>query len=126
MKIGQKITLYFASVGIMLTGMFFIFIFTLFSEYRRSEFQQRLRDNAMTTLRFIAEGEPKDRELLQSIDRFNINHLYQEKVLLYDEKKNLVYSGIDNTEIINSQQILAALSPKVPVVETADDIQRTA
>lgn len=121
MKIGQKIMLYFASVGIILTGIFFIFIYTLVSEYRRSEFQQRLRDNAMTTLRFMAEAEDKDRQLLQSIDRFNINNLLQEKVLLYDENKNLVYSGIDDTEIVNSARILATLSPEVPTVETVEE-----
>lgn len=121
MNIGQKITFYFTVVTITLIGIFFIFIYTLFSEYRRSEFQQRLRDHTMTTLRFIAEVQERDRDLLKSLDRFTINNLQHEKVLLYDENKKLIYSGIDDIKILSSEDILAQLSEHRPTVERAED-----
>jgi signal transduction histidine kinase len=121
MRIGQKIILYFTSVPITLIGLFFIFIYTLFAEYRRTEFHQRLRDNTITTLRFLAEAEKKDRNMLESLDRFTINNLYHEKVMLFDENKKLIYSGIDDTEILASEKILAKLSDKTPEVEMQEE-----
>jgi methyl-accepting chemotaxis protein len=47
--------------------------------------------------------------------------MYQEKVLLFDATKNLIYAGIDDTKIYFSADILKKLSPKNPWIETVED-----
>lgn len=121
MKIRKKIILYFSTIIIGLTGLFFIFIYTLFAEYRQEEFQQRLKNQTATTLRFLAEVRDIDRDILQTMDRFTINNLYQEKILLFDRNKSVIYSSIDDTKIHFSKQILEQLSEQTPWVESMED-----
>jgi signal transduction histidine kinase len=121
MKLREKIILYFSSITIISIGLFFVFIYTLFSEYRQQEYQQRLKDKTVTTLVFLAEVREIDDEIVKKIDKYRINDMYQEKVLLFDERKNLIYSGIDDTKIYFSADILKKLSPKNPWIETLED-----
>ncbi len=121
MKLRDKIILYFSSITIISIGLFFIFIYTLFAEYRQQEYQQRLKDKTVTTLVFLAEVREIDNEIVKKIDKYRINDMYQEKVLLFDATKNLIYAGIDDTKIYFSADILKKLSPKNPWIETVED-----
>lgn len=116
MKIRQKIILYFSATTIILVGISFLFIYSLFSNYRSEEFQQRLKDKVVTTLKFLVEIQQIDNELLQTMDKYTINNLYQERTLLFDENKNLIYSGINDTPILSYEGILKKISPSNKIV----------
>lgn len=125
MRIRNKILVYFSILSIGLIGVAFLLIYSLFSSYRTEEFQQRIKDQTRTALKFLVEVKTLDYEMMQTMDRYTINNLYSEKITLFDEKKELVYSSIADMEIAKTHNILMALSeerPEVVSVENGYDI----
>ncbi|MEO7988692.1 MAG: HAMP domain-containing sensor histidine kinase [Chryseolinea sp.] len=122
MRIRNKILLYFSVVTILLVSTAFIFIFTLFSEYREEEFQQRQRSKIQTTLKFLSEIKEIDQDIITAMDRINIHDLYDEKLLIFDRDKKLLYSSIDDTPVLFSAQILNGLSSDSPWNERKDGL----
>jgi len=120
MSIRQKILFYFSWVSVLLIGSAFLFIYTLFSEYREQEFQQRQKEKITNTLRFLTDVKKLDANIIKSLDRLTINGLYDEKLLIFDRDKKLIYASIDDTPIPYSNQILSDLSETRPWVEQKD------
>lgn len=109
MKIRKKIILYFSATTIALTGLVLFIIYTLFGAYRREEFQQRLNEKITFSLKFLGEVQHTSQSLLNNLDRITINDLYDEKMLLFDGSKKLIYASLDDTRIHNSDAILGKL-----------------
>lgn len=114
MSIREKILLYFSVVTIVLVGIALHFIYTLFFEYREEEFHEQQRNKIMTTLKILTEIRGIDEKLVQAMDQITINDLYDEKLLIFDSHKVLIYSSIDDTPIPQSREILEELSPAMP------------
>lgn len=117
MRIRQKILSYFSILSIGLFGVSFIVVYSLFANYRTDEFRQRIKDKTFTTLQFLAEVQQIDHDLLQTMDKYTINNLYKEKLLIYDGSKKLIYASIDDTRIEFHGDILGQLSTSVPEIE---------
>lgn len=111
MSIRRKILLYFSVVTICLTGGLLFFIYTLFSEYREEEFQQRQKEKITSTLKFLTEFRQIDERLIEAMDRITIEDMYNEKLLIFDSDKRPVYTSIDDTPIPYPGKILDLLSP---------------
>lgn len=120
MKIRKKMVLYFSSTTILLTGITALFIYSLFSGYRRNEFQQRLTDKIIFSLKFMDEVQQTSNNLLKHLDRITINDLYEEKMLLFDADKKLIFASLDDTKIENAEELLHRLSPKDKWIETRE------
>lgn len=121
MTIRSKILLYFSTLSIGIVGIAFIIIYSLFSNYRTEEFQQRIKDKTITTVKFLVEIEQIDHNLLQTMDEYTINNLYKEKILIFDSSKKLIYSSVDDTKIKYEKSILNELSAHNPLIETTED-----
>jgi signal transduction histidine kinase len=122
MNIRKKIVLYFSSVTIVLLAAALIFIYTLFSRFREEEFQQRQVEKIRTTLKFLTEIRNIDQNLIEAMDRITIHDIYDEKLLIFDKSKKLVYSSIDDTRVTFSSDILSSLSAKKPLIEQQDGL----
>lgn len=121
MSIRSKILIYFSVLSIALVGIAFVLIYTLFSNYRREEFQQRIKDKTITTVKFLVEIEQIDHNLLQKMDEYTINNLYKEKVIIFNSDKSVEYTSIDDTKIKYQDDILKKLNPKNNLIETVED-----
>ncbi|ADQ17782.1 integral membrane sensor signal transduction histidine kinase [Leadbetterella byssophila DSM 17132] len=121
MKIRNKILVYFSVTVMSLTLIFFALIYYLFSEYREEEFQQEQLSKIKNTISLIEEYKKKSAELSQLLDEQYINDFYDEKLLVYDHDKSLIFSSIDQLEIYRSDQILHELSPNVRWIEKVSD-----
>lgn len=117
MSIRNKIQLYFSVVVITLVSIAFVFIYELFAENREEEFQQRQKVKIETTLKFLTEIRDIDSDLIEAMDRTSIHDIYDEKLLIFDRNKQLVYSSIDDTPISFSRQMLDELSDESPWLE---------
>lgn len=122
MSIRRKILLYFSITVICLTGATFMFIFILFSEYREEEFQQRQKEKIITTLMLLTEIRQIDERLLQEMDLITIHELFDEKLLIFDQNKQLIYSSIDDLQIDIYHHVLDKLSPTDNWHETKDGL----
>ncbi len=122
MKIRNKILLYFSSVTIAITGLALIVIYLSFAEFREEEFQMRQKEKIITTLTLLAEIKQNDDELLNELDKRTINNLFDEKLLLFNHRKELIYSSIDDTPIPVSKQLLGELNETNKWIETKDGL----
>lgn len=122
MSIRKKIVLYFSIVTIVLLATALFFIFTLFAQFREEEFQQRQVDKIRTTLKFLTEIRGIDQDLIEAMDRITIHDIYDEKLLIFDRSKTLVYSSIDDTPVAFPSDILNELSPGNPQIERKEGL----
>jgi signal transduction histidine kinase len=122
MSIRKKIILYFSTATIGLVGAVFLFVFTLFSEYREEEFQQEQKKKITSTLSFLTETRDIDESIIQAMDWITIHDFYDEKLLIYDENKSLIYSSIDDLPIMIAPQILEDLSETNKWFETKEGL----
>lgn len=122
MSIRKKILLYFSVTVVLLTGMAFIFVYTLFSEYREAEFQHRQKEKIASTLKFLTEIRNIDEDMIQAMDIVSIHHLYDEKILIFNSDKKIIYSSVDDTPVPFSVEMLEMLTPDEPWIEKKDGL----
>ncbi len=99
MNIKTRTSLYISSIFTALFAGVCLLVVTLFSQFRKDEFEERLHDKAITSIRLLVEVQEVDYHLLRLIDRNTINKLYNEKTLIFDSAYNLIYSSLDDTRV---------------------------
>lgn len=122
MKINKKISIYFSGCIIPTIGITFLVIYNLFYEYREEEFQKQQKKKITSTLRFLTEIKQIDDNLIQAMDSLTIHDFYDEKLLIFNERKELIYSSIDDTPIPVAQKILNELSVNKQWIETKENL----
>ena len=118
MKIRNKILLYFSATVTGLILVSFVVIYYLFSEYREEQFQQQQLEKITHTVRLVNEHKRNSEQLSSLLDEQDIHDFYDEKLLIYDGTKALIFSSIDNLEIRSADEILHQLSPNRRWIET--------
>ncbi len=121
MKIKNKIRLYFSTTVIALTALSSIIISILFAEYREEEFQQRQKEKIKYTLGLLVEYQELSENLSAIMDKLTIHDFYDEKMLIYDQQKQLIYKSVDDLPIEETATILNELSPANQWIETKED-----
>lgn len=122
MSIQRKILIYFSATAIGLTGISLVFIYTLFYEFREEEFQQRQKKKITLTLEYLAKVRQMDSDILSSLDEVTIQRIYDEKMLIFDSQKELIYESLDDTSIPYFADILDQLSPRKTWIEQKDGL----
>ncbi len=112
MNYKQQLTLLFVGLFFLVLASILTFIYVSYSEFRRDEFFERLRQKSYTTVRFLAVVKEIDEDLLKVIDRNTINEMYDEKVLVFDENNELIYSSIDDEPIPYSSNLIDQIRTK--------------
>jgi len=118
MKIRQRILINFSILSLSVVGFAFLLIFAVFSNYRREEYQQRIKDHTISTITNLSEAKQINHNVLQSMNKLNINKLFKERTLLFNSRKELIYSSINDTRVEFSKEILKSLGPDVPLLES--------
>lgn len=111
MKIRDKILIYFSSTVIVLAAISFSLVYILFSEYREEEFQQQQNEKIKYTVGLVSEFQQMSEELALMLDAQDIHDFYDEKLLIFNSKKELIFSSLDSLPIAKTNQILNRLSP---------------
>lgn len=121
MKIRNKILIYFLSTLILVSAVSLAIVFVLFSAHREEEFQQQQFSKIKHTVGLIEEFEDISTEVALMLDQQDIHDFYDEKMLIYDMNKKLLFSSIDNLEIEKSTSVLNSLSVSNTWIETKED-----
>src|SRR5690606_33927380 len=106
MNYKQRLTSLFVGMFLLVLTSILIFIYWSYSDFRREEFFERLRQKSYTTVRLLANVQEVDKDLLKLIDQNSINEMYDEKVLVFNEENHLIYSSIDDEVIPYSERLL--------------------
>ena len=119
MKIRNRITLYFSLTTLVVSGVAFLSVYFLFSANREEDFQIQQEQKVQKTLELQAKIKQTDDKLLEEIDLLTIHDLYDEKLLLFNSNKQLIYSSLD--DIPFSKEILEQLTPENKWVEKKEN-----
>lgn len=122
MSIRTKILLYTSAITIILVGIVYFLIYNLFAQYRETAFQQKQELKIETTLELLTDIKNIDKALIESMDQLTINGLYDEKLLIFDKEKKLIYSSLDDTPILNPEKYLKDLSPENRRIDEKDSL----
>lgn len=121
MKVRNKILIYFSSAVVLLSALSLTVVFLLFSAHREEEFQQQQFAKIKYTVGLIDEFREISAELSRLLDAQDIHDFYDEKLLVYDGKKNRIFSSIDSLDIGLSNAILNRLSVSNRWIETKEE-----
>lgn len=122
MKIRNKILFYFSLIIPAITAIAFVVIYILSSENREESFQMRQKDKIATTLEILSDIKESDADIIETLDQITINELYNEKLLLFNKDKKLIYSNIVDIPVPISRDILVKLNHKNKWIETKDGL----
>lgn len=112
MTIKIKISFYISIIFTILFGIICLLVISVFSNFRKQEFKERLSQKALTSILLLIDVQEVDNNLLKIIDQHTINKLYDEKTLIFDQDYNLIYSSLDDTKITWSVSDLHLLKKK--------------
>lgn len=121
MKIRNKILIYFSSTVILVSAVSLVIVFILFSAHREEEFQQQQFSKIKYTVGLVDEFHKISAEVSLLLDKQDIHDFYDEKMLIYDKNKNLIFSSIDSLDIFKANAILNKLSVSNNWIETKED-----
>lgn len=99
MTLRTKISFLIALLITIMFGIAATVIYALFADFRKEEFQDRLNEKAISSIKLLVEVAQVDKQLLKIIDQNSINKLYDEKTLIFDANYKLIYSSIDDAKI---------------------------
>ncbi len=83
-----------------------VITYASYATFRKENFQERLKQQALTTARLLIDVREIDIDILKLIDQNTINKMYDEKVLVFDAHNKLIYSSIDDHKVAYSVDLL--------------------
>ena len=98
MNIRARLSLLFTLLVALIMLLFSVFIYYQYSQFRETEFQQRLEEKATTTVRL--------REDVGEVPKKDLPILSEEQVLIYNERNQLVYNSDGRLNPLSDQEIL--------------------
>lgn len=123
MNIRTTLTLRFTAIVATILIIFSLAVYILSADYRREDFYARLESRAITTARLLVTVKEVDNKLLRIIDQNSIHALFQEKVLVFDEKNNLVYSSLDDLPVNYSTWLINEIRRKKKIEYTRQEVE---
>lgn len=99
MNLKNKISLIVSLLFTVIFAISSVVIYLLFADFRKEEFEIRLKNKALSSIKLLINVKQIDRQLLKIIDQNSIQKIYDEKTLIFDENFNLIYSSLDDTKI---------------------------
>ncbi|MEN9701905.1 MAG: hypothetical protein RIR55_1242 [Bacteroidota bacterium] len=91
-------------ISIFVTNLFLVLylamaasVILLFSEFRSEEFQNRLRQKAISTIELLIEIKQGDQSIIKNIDKQKVDNLIDEKTLVFNKDFKLIYSSLYDT-----------------------------
>ncbi len=93
MNIRLRLTILFAVLVASIMLVFSLSVYYLYDQFREQEFNNRLQEKALTTVRLLEDVGGITEELLHAIDRNNLTTMYKEEVTVYDAQNQVVYDS---------------------------------
>jgi len=105
-KIKDRIAVQFTMMVAVILLLFSVAVYSVSARYRQEEFYDRLKSKAQTTCRLLVKVKGIDKDLLRTIDMNTLTEMFDEKVLIFNTKDELVYSSVDDKLITYHKELL--------------------
>lgn len=120
----QRFTIYFSILFSALLATVLIIVFTMFAQFRKNEFKQRLEEKASSTVALIADLNVSKQDVLSILDENSVDKLYVNRILVFDKDTNLIYSNVSGAARILSATDLQTLKKKGSFFISKNQIDR--
>jgi two-component system, OmpR family, sensor histidine kinase ArlS len=108
----QRFTINFSILLSVILAVVLTMIYSIFSQYRRTEFKLRLEEKALSTAALLADLNVSKQDALEILDQNSVDKLYNNRILAFDNDLNLIYSSISGANQIPSAEDLQLLKTK--------------
>lgn len=112
MTLKSRISIFVTNLFLVLYAVMAALVIFLFSEFRAEEFQDRLRQKAISTIELLIEIKQADQEIIKNIDKQKADNLIDEKTLVFNKDFALVYSSLYDTAVKWEKDDLEVLKKK--------------
>jgi len=112
MTLRSRISLFVTILFTILYAITASTVIFLFSEFRSEEFQDRLRQKALSTVELLIELKETDQEVIKNLDRQKVDNLFEEKTLVFNKDFKLIYSSLYDSLLTWEKRDLLALGKK--------------
>lgn len=112
MSLKRKIALTISVAFSLLFGMVMAVIYLSFNDFRRDEFKERFRQRLEFTTHFISKSKDFEEEAPIFFNENSDNILLNEKILIFNEQKELIYSTIKDRNVTWDSAMLKELDKK--------------
>ncbi|OCA77792.1 two-component sensor histidine kinase [Chryseobacterium contaminans] len=112
MSLKRKIALTISIAFSLLFGMVMAVIYLSFNDFRRDEFKERFRQRLEFTTHFISKSKNFEEEAPIFFNENSDNILLNEKILIFNEQKELIYSTIKDRNVTWDSAMLKELDKK--------------
>ncbi|WP_276877518.1 ATP-binding protein [Chryseobacterium joostei] len=112
MSLKRKIALTISIAFSLLFGMVMAVIYLSFNDFRRDEFKERFRQRLEFTSHFISKSKDFEEEAPVFFNENSDNILLNEKILIFNEEKELIYSTIKDRNVTWDSAMLKELDKK--------------
>lgn len=112
MSLKRKIALTISIAFSLLFGMVMAVIYLSFNDFRRDEFKERFRQRLEFTSHFISKSKDFEEEAPVFFNENSDNILLNEKILIFNEQKELIYSTIKDRNVTWDNAMLKELDKK--------------
>jgi len=108
MQIRTRLTLQFALLVGSILVAFTLLIFILSANYRKQEFNERLKEKAINTAKLLIDVKEVDRDLMRIIDSTNYSSLEDAEVIVFDYfKRSKIYTSGNQPGLEITEELLA-------------------
>ena len=108
----QRFTINFSILLSVILAVVLTMIYSIFSQYRRTEFKLRLEEKALSTAALLADLNVSKQDALEILDQNSVDKLYNNRILAFDNDLNLIYSSLSGATQIPSAEDLQMLKTK--------------
>ncbi|MGL6126022.1 ATP-binding protein [Chryseobacterium artocarpi] len=112
MSLKRKIALTISVAFSLLFGMVMAVIYLSFNDFRRDEFKERFRQRLEFTTHFISKSKDFEEEAPIFFNENSDNILLNEKILIFNDQKELIYSTIKDRNVTWDNAMLNELDKK--------------
>ncbi|AZA80822.1 two-component sensor histidine kinase [Chryseobacterium lactis] len=112
MSLKRKIALTISIAFSLLFGMVMAVIYLSFNDFRRDEFKERFRQRLEFTTHFISKSKDFEEEAPVFFNENSDNILLNETILIFNQKKELIYSTIKDRNVTWDNAMLRELDKK--------------
>src|SRR6478736_5109128 len=99
MTLKNKISFLISVIFTVLYLLASLIVYFAFSDFRKDEFENRLKEKAVSTVNLLNKTKDFDKDLLKIIEQHSIEKLYDVKTFVFDANYKLLYSSLDDTRI---------------------------
>ena len=112
MTLKSRISIFVTNLFLVLYLVMATMVTFLFSQFRAEEFQDRLRQKAISTVELLIEIKQADKEIIKTIEKQKADNLIDEKTLVFNKDFTLIYAGLLDNKVSWNKSDLEKLEKK--------------